>query len=231
MSWIRKEVDVEVSKELEFSNTNISKTDAYEVEIKEAYLKESADKQSESMSLVISAETENGETVKTYFTIVGRDGNAYFETTRKGKTVKKQHFGLSIINTLFQIVLGEEIFDVEPSETKFSVWNKEDNEMQEVTGDGFPELIGSKAGVCVQMIRKIRGKDSSEYPEISHFFDAQTGLFAEEEDSDKRKLDRWLSSCKEFKIIEEEVKKTSSFGKKPSTSENGEAPKSKWGRG
>ena len=231
MSWIKKESNVEVAQELEFSNTNISKTDAYEVEIKEAYLKDSADEQSKSVSLVVLGETEDGDTVKTYFTIMGRDGNTFYETTYKGKKSKKQHFGLSTANTLFKIALdGKEIFDLEPSETKFSQWNKEAKEMEEHTGDGFPDLVGAKIGVTVQMIRKIQGKDSSEYPEISHFFNLETGLFSEEEDSDRRKLDRWLNSAKEFKVIEEEVKQSSSFGKKADASADGEDKPRKWGK-
>ena len=232
MAWIKKDSTAEVSQELEFENTNITKTDAYEAEITEAYLKNSADEQSKSVSLVINAKTEDGDTVKTYFTVMGRDGNTFFESTYKGKKVKKQHFGLSIANSLFKIAFdGKEIFDVEPAETTFSQWNKEDKEMEEHSGDGFPDLVGKKIGLCVQMIRKISGKDSSEYPEVTHFFDTETGLFSEEEDSDRRKLDRWLSSAKEFKVIEEEAKVKTSFGKKADAGTDGEAPKKKkWGK-
>jgi len=45
MAWIKKDSTAEVSQELEFENTNITKTDAYEAEITEAYLKNSADEQ------------------------------------------------------------------------------------------------------------------------------------------------------------------------------------------
>jgi len=222
--WIKKSADVEVSKELEFENQNIDKTDAYEVTITEAYLKESSDEQSKSMSLVINAETKDGDNVKTYFTVTGRDGETYFKTTHKGKEVKKQHFGLSIANSVFLMLLKQEIFDIEPAKTSFKQWNKENKEMESCTGDGFPELIGKKVGVCVQMIKKINGKDSSQYPEIAHFFDLATGLFAEEEPSNRRKLDRWLSSAKEYKVVEEKEVK-SSFGKKPE-----EKKQNKWSK-
>ena len=229
--WIKKDKEVEVATELESSVNNIAKTDAYEVTIKEAYLKESADEQSKSVSLVVAVEDEHGETAKTYFTIMGRDGNTFYKTTYKGKETKKQHFGLSTVNTMFKILLGKEIFDCEPSETKFQQWNKEDKEMEEHTGDGFPELIGMKVGTCIQMIRKIKGKDSSEYPEIAHFFNLETGLFADEVDSDRRKLDRWLNSAKDFKVIEEEAfEKKSSFGKKSEGSSDGETKPKKWGK-
>lgn len=228
--WIKKDTTVQETKEMEFDNQSITKTDAYEVTVTEAYLKESAAEQSKSVSLVISVETEDKEVAKTYFTIMGRDGNTFYESTYKGKTVKKQHFGLSTVNSLFKIALDKEIFDVEPSDTKYSQWNKEDKEMEEQSGDGFPDLIGKKVGVCVQMVRKIQGKDSSEYPEIAHFFSVESGLFADEEDSNRRKLDRWLNSAKEYKIIEDEVKKSSSFGKKAETKDGEPAPRKKWGK-
>jgi len=230
MAWIKRDEEVEVSQELEYSNNSIQETNAYECEVTEAYLQESKQEGSKSQSLVISVKNDKDETAKTYFTIMGRDGNTYFTSTFKGKTVKKQHFGLGIVNTLFKITLGKEIFDCEPSNTTFEQWNKEDKEMEKLDGDGFPELVGKKIGTCIQMIRKISGTNSSEYPEIKHFFDLETGLFADEEDSDRRKLDRWLASSKPFHVIEEEAPK-SSFGKKATSTPSEDAPKKRrWGK-
>jgi len=233
MSWIKKEAEVEVAEELEYSNSRLTVTDAYEIEITEAYLKPSADKDSKSMSLVISGKTEDELTATTYFTVMGRDGETFFESTVKGKKVKKQHFGLNIVNTLFQIVLdGKEIFECEPAEVEYQVWDKEDKEMVDTKGDGFPELIGKKVGITYQMRREINGKDSKEFGEITHFFDSETGLFCGEEDSDNRKLDKWLNSKKEF-IVKEVEAPRSSFGKKKTEKdEDGvEKPKKrKWGK-
>lgn len=228
MAWIKKATDVEVSKELESSSLRITTTNAYGCTVTEAYLQEGKDADSKSVSLAISIKTQDGEDAKTFFTVFGRDGNTYFTSTTGGKTVKKQHFGLSIVNSLFKIALGKEIFDCEPTQTTYQKWNNDDKTMETVEADGFPELVGAKVGVCVQMIRKIKGKDSSEYPEIAHFFNLETGLFADEEPSDKRKLDRWLASAKDFKVIEEQAPK-SAFGKKEEATT--EAPvKKKWGK-
>ena len=84
MAWLKKESNVEVGGELEFSNNAISETNAYEVEITEARLAESKDAQSKSMSLVIGVKTEDGQTNKTFFTIMGKDGKTYFESTVAG---------------------------------------------------------------------------------------------------------------------------------------------------
>lgn len=229
MAWIKKVVDVVVDNEMEFSGANrIAETNAYEVEITEAYLQDSKADGSKSSSLVIEVKNEDGATAKTFFTITGKDGQTFFTSTAGGKTVKKQHFGLSIANTLFKLLLDKEIFDAEPTGTTYKKWNKESKELETLEADGFPELIGKKIGTCIQMIRKISGKDSSEYPEITHFFNIETGLFADEEQSDKRKLDRWLASAKDFKVIEEEAPKTS-FGKKAEKTEDTPVKK-KWGK-
>jgi len=226
MSWIQKNTEVEVSKELEFNNNRVTETNAYSAIITEAYLKDSSDKTSKSQSLVIGVKTEDGDTATTYFTIKGRDGNTYFKSTVAGKEVLKQHFGLNIVSSLFKIALNKEIFDCEPSETTCQQWNKETKEMETLEVMGFPELIDKPVGICVQMIRKIDGKNSSEYPEISYFFDKETGLFADEKSGEKRtKLDRWLASAKDFKVVEEKAPK-SSFGKKDTTADK---PKRKWG--
>lgn len=228
--WIKKEADVVVDKELDFESNRIYKTDAYEAEITEAYLQKGKD--SDSMSVVISIKNDEGNEGKTYFTIMGRDGKTYFESTVAGKQVKKQMFGLSIVNTLFEIVLGKEIFDVEPSETTYKVYDKEAKEYNEVKGDGFPELIGKRVGVCYQMYREINGTDSKEYGQITHFFDPETGLFANEEPSDKTKLDKWLRTAKEYIVKEVEAPKRTSFGKKKDEqSVDGEtATRRRWGR-
>jgi len=227
MSWIKKNTEVQVDAELEFSSSRITETNAYSVEITEAYLQSSKDESSKSVSLVIAVKTEDGDTAKTFFTIMGRNGETYFESTVAGKTVKKQHFGLSIVNSVFKILLDKEIFDCEPSDTTFQKWDNEAKEMNTEKADGFPELVGKTIGVCVQMIRKIQGKNSSEYPEIVHFFNTETGLFSEEQDSPKRKLDRWLASAKDFKVIEEEAPK-SSFGKKSNPDDK--PTRRKWGK-
>ena len=72
--------------------------------------------------------------------------------------VKKQHFGLTIVNTAFKIALGKEIFDIEPTkEIEYEAYNKDEEKMVTLKGDGFPDLIGKKIGVCVQIIREIQG--------------------------------------------------------------------------
>lgn len=230
MAWIKKVSDVVVDKELEGGISKIAETNAYNVEIEEVYLKQSNTDGSEAVSLAVAVKTKDGEVAKTFFTIMGKDGNTYFESTVGGKKVKKQHFGLSIANSLFKIVLGKEIFDCEPSETTYRQYNKDTKEMETLEADGFPELVGKTVGVCAQMVRKIKGKDSTEYPEIVHFFDTETGLFADEEDNGgKRKLDRWLASAKDYKIIEEEAPK-SSFRKKADSDGDDKPAKRKWGK-
>ena len=79
MAWISKNSEVEVSKELEFDNSNIQETNAYEVEITECRLAESTAQGSKSVSLVVGIKTEEDETAKTFFTVMGRDGNTYYE--------------------------------------------------------------------------------------------------------------------------------------------------------
>lgn len=141
MAWISKNSEVEVSKELEFDNSNIQETNAYEVEITECRLAESTAQGSKSVSLVVGVKTEEDETAKTFFTVMGRDGNTYYESTIKGKKVKKQHFGLSTVNTLFKIALDKEVFDCEPEEVTYKAWDKEDKTMKDTQGNGFPEII------------------------------------------------------------------------------------------
>lgn len=228
--WIKKENDVEVSKELEYEDTSIQKTNAYSAKITECRLANSKTAGSKSVSLVVGVETEDGETNRTYFTIIGKDGETFFTTQYKGKPIKKQHFGLSIANTLFQIVLGKEIFDVEPTEVEYEVFDKEEKEMVKEKGDGFPDLIGAEVGICLQRYKEIAGSDSKEYGTIEHFFDVETGLFANEDVAEgaKTKLDKWLGSMKEVKVVEKEAQNKSAFGKKKD--DGGEdKPKSKWG--
>ena len=230
MSWIKKVEDVEVIQELEFNNSKISASNAYEVEITGARLQQAKDETSKSVSLVIDVKTEDGETAREFFTIFGRDGEPFFVDKRTG--VKKQHFGLTIVNTAFKIALGKEIFDIEPKEIEYEVYSKDEEKMVTLKGDGFPDLIGKKIGVCVQIIREIQGQDSRETPSIEHFFDAETGLFEGEAPSGKPKLNKWLDKMKEFKeVIREEPKKANWGGKKEeSKSEKEEPKKSKWGR-
>ena len=239
MAWIKKTEDVVVDNELE-GVEKISKTDAYELEITQAYTQASKTPGSSSMSIVISSkDVESGEVNTTYFTVLGKDGNPYYVAKVGNKEVKKYLFGLNIVNTLFGIALGKEVFDVEPSSMKIEKWNNDAKAMEEVTVDGFPDLIGKKIGACVQMHREINGQDSKEYANIAHFFDPETGLFYNEEDSDKRKLDKWLNGKKEFitKVVEDQPKRQSSFGKKKDSdgtsggSEDGAPKASRWGRG
>ena len=235
MSWIKKTEGVEVAQEMEYESNRIEKTDAMEVEITEAYLQNSQQDDSKSVSVVIAVKDKDGLTNRSRFTIMGRNGETFFESTFKGKKVKKQHFGLSIVNTLFMIALDKEIFDIEPSETKYTQWNKEDKEMEDVTGDGFPDLIGKKIGICHQMIREIDGTDTKEWGEIAHFFDIETGLFAGEEESDNTKLDKWMHKAekKPYIIKEASAKPKSSFGRKKADGEakdGEEKPRKKWGK-
>lgn len=224
MSWIKKEENIEKQEELG-GVSSISTTDAYELKIKEAYLKESSVQGSQSLSFVLNAETENAELVKTYFVLQGKDGKGYWE--RDGR--RYEHFGFVIAKTVFGLVLKKEIYDVPPVDGFYMDWDNDAKKMVETKGRVFSELIGKTVGACVQMNRKIAGADTKEYPEITHFFDVETGLFYTEEDTGKkRKLDKWLDNKKDYKIIEE-TKKESSFGKKQST-EDGEPKKNKWAR-
>lgn len=229
-AWIKKEEEVEVSKELEYENTSISESNAYEVEITECRIANSTVKGSKSVSVVVGVKDENGDSNRTFFTVMGKDGNTYFESSYQGKTVKKQHFGLSIVNTLFQLVEGREVFDMEPSEVTYEVWNKDEKKKEEKKGDGFPSLVGKKIGACIQMTKEISGADSKEYGTIEHFFDLESGLmFEENPDSTRTKLQKWLGSMKDYKIIEKEAQNKSSFGAKKESSDK--APKkSKWGQ-
>ena len=108
--WIKKEEEVVVVEELSSGSDRIQESNAYEVTITGARLAESQQKDSKSLSLVIDVSTENGETAREFFTILGKDGKSYFVDKRSN--VKKQHIGLTIANSLFQLVLDKEIFDV-----------------------------------------------------------------------------------------------------------------------
>lgn len=228
MSWIKKEKDVEEIEELGGSSL-IQASNAYEVEITGARLAKG--KETESLSLVIEVKNDVGETAREFFTVNGRDGKTYFLDKRNG--AKKQHIGLTIVNSLFQLVLDKEIFEVEPVEIEYKVYNKDTEEFETTTADGFPELIGKKVGVCVQIERTVEGENSREQPRIEHFFNVETGLFNKEEavQGAKTKLDKWLDRKKDFKEIIKEVKK-SSFGKvaETKTDEVATVTKSKWGR-
>ena len=141
---------------------------------------------------------------------------------------------MTIVNSLFQLVLDKEIFDIEPKEVEYKIYNKETEELEDVKGDGFPDLIGKSVGACIQIERIIEGADSKESPRIEHFFNVETGLFNKEEPKEgaKTKLDKWLDKKKEFKEIIKEVKERTNFGgKKETTEASSEEPKkSKWGR-
>lgn len=232
MAWIKKEEEIVVVEELSSGSDRIQESNAYEVTITGARLSESQQKNSKSLSLVIDVANENGETAREYFTILGKDGNTYFIDKRSN--VKKQHIGLTIVNSLFQLVLDKEIFDIEPKEVEYKIYNKETEELEDVKGDGFPDLIGKSVGACIQIERIIEGADSKESPRIEHFFNVETGLFNKEEPKEgaKTKLDKWLDKKKEFKEIIKEVKERTNFGgKKETTEASGEEPKkSKWGR-
>lgn len=234
MAWIKRDTQVEVREELEYESSSITVTNAYECEVTEAYLKESADDKSKSLSLVIGVKTDAGENARSFFTVLGRDGESYFTKTINGKTIKMQHIGLSIVNTLFGIALGKEIFDCEPSDVTYEQYNKDTKSRDEVTGDGFPDLIGKRIGTCIQMNREINGADSKEYSSIEHFFDIETGLFYKEEESENTKLNKWLKSAKDFKVKEAREVPKSSFGgksKAPDKEASADAPVKKgWGR-
>jgi len=232
MSWIKREEEIVVVEELSSGSDRIQESNAYEVTITGARLAESQQKDSKSLSLVIDVANENGETAREYFTILGKDGNTYFIDKRSN--VKKQHIGLTIVNSLFQLVLDKEIFDIEPKEVEYKIYNKETEELEDVKGDGFPDLIGKSVGACIQIERIIEGADSKESPRIEHFFNVETGLFNKEEPKEgaKTKLDKWLDKKKEFKEIIKEVKERTNFGGKKETTETSseEPKKSKWGR-
>ncbi len=235
--WIKKDETVEVSQEMEYESNRIEKTDAMEVEITEAFLQNSLQENSKSVGVVIAVKNDEGLTTRTKFTIIGKDGETFFMSTYKGKKTKKQHFGLSIVNTLFMLALDKEIFDIEPSETKFTMWNKDDKEMEDHKGDGFPDLVGKKIGICHQMIREIDGTETKEFGEIAHFFDLATGLFAGEEEGDNTKLDKWIKKAEKKPFIIKEAsdeKPKSRFGKKKAeegeAKEGGEKPKKRWGK-
>ena len=222
MSWITRDENVETQEEMG-GVSGVKVTDAYKATIKEAYVKDSTVEGSQSMSIVISAETTDGELVKTYYTIQGKNGKGYYE--RDGK--RFQHIGTGIVKTVFKILLDKEIYDVEPVDGTYKGWDNDTKKQIDVNGRVFADVIGKEIGICVQMIRKIAGTDTKEYGEIAHFFDIETGLFAGEVDSGKkRKIDKWLDGRKEYKIIEEK-QVSSSFGKKAEAS--ADTGRSKWG--
>lgn len=232
MSWIKKDEEIVVIEELSSNDSRIQTSNAYEVEITGARL--SKGKESDSLSLIIDVKNEDGETAREFFTIMGKDGNTYFIDKRTN--VKKQHIGLTIVNSLFQLVLDKEIFEVEPTEIEYQAYNKDLEEFETLTADGFPDLIGKTVGVCIQIERTIEGAESKEQPRIEHFFNPETGLFNKEEPKEgaKTKLDKWLDKKKEFKEIVKEVKKSAFAAKKEdkkeSTSTIEEPKKNKWGR-
>jgi len=231
MAWIKKDEAVEVAVELESDFSKIETTDAYEVKVTEAYVADSQDAQSKSMSLYVSVEDENGDTNRSRFTLTGRDGNTFYMGKSKGQDVKKQHFGLSVANTLFDIALGKEIFDIEPQEVDIKSWDADTKSMIDAKAEGFPDLVGKTIGICLQMKREISGTDSKEWGEIAHFFDLETGLMSGEVESDRTKLDKWLKNKKEFIVKEVEAPaRSSSFGKKKEETADGEAPKKRWGK-
>lgn len=228
--WIKKDADAEVQGELESDFQKLDTTDAYAVEITEAYLANSQQEGSKSVSVYISVKDEEGSVAKTRFTIMGKDGETfYMGKDGKGNAVKRQHIGLNQVNTAFKIALGKEIFDCEPSETEYKLWDNDAKTMVDAKGDGFPELIGKTIGICYQMKREIAGADTKEFGEIAHFFDNDTGLFAEEVESDRTKLEKWMKNKKEYIVKTIEIKKSSSFGKKQEPTADGETPKKKWG--
>lgn len=231
--WIKKNEDVVVVEELSSNDSRIQVSNAYEVEITGARLAESTVKNSKSLSLIIDVKNEDGETAREFLTIQGKDGLTYF--TDKKTNVKKQHIGLTIANSLFQLVLDKEIFEVEPSEIEYQAYNKDIEAFEDLKGDGFPDLIGKKVGVCIQIERVIEGADSKESPRIEHFFNVETGLFNKEvlDENKKTKLDKWLDKKKEFKeVIKEVTESRSSFGgaKKEESKSEEEPKKNKWGR-
>jgi len=226
--WLQK---TEENLNLEETTSDFSKievTDAYTVKITEAYTAPSKDPQSKSLSLWVSVENEDGETGRTRFTLTGRDGNTFY-INKKGE--KAAHIGLKIANSLFQIALGKEIFDVEPSEVDIKVWDNDSKEMVDAKADGFPELIGKTVGIQYQMHRTISGTDSKEYGEITRFFDNETGLGFGEVESNRTKLDAFLRNKKEFIVTEETApQRSSSFGKKAEPTEDGAPVQKRWGK-
>ena len=226
--WITKTDNVEVNEEMESDFSKIEKTDAYEVEITGARLAKSKTERSKSVSLVVEAKTDDGDNISTYFTIMGKDGKTYYKYNNN----LKQHFGLSTVNTLFGIVLDKEIFDVEPSDIKYSGWDADAKARVEMDGEGFPDLIGKRVGITVQMTREIAGADTKEFGTIEHFFNLETGLFhteVEPEAGKKTKLDKWIGRAKEYKIVEAKPAAKSSFAK-PKAETGAEAPKRRWGK-
>ena len=231
MSWITKSENVVENVELEGGVFGIDESGAYAVKITQAYLQESKAADSQSVSLVIGIETEDGKKGIAYKTILGRDGQTFFVMNKNGNSEKREHFGLSISNTMFEIVLGKSIFDVEPVSMDVEKWNFDKKEMETVKVDGFPELIGKEIGVCWRITREIDGVNSKERGDIEHFFDKDSGLFYDEEDSTSRKIDRWQNMVSKKPIIIKEVAQQtkSSFGQKKETAD-GETPVKKWGR-
>ena len=109
--------------------------------------------------------------------------------------------------------------------------------MEDAEGDGFPELIGKKIGICHQMNREINGTDTKEWGEIAHFFDPETGLFHGEVETGITKLDKWMIKAekKPYIVKEAEAEKPKSrFGQKKAeegeAKEGEEKPKKKWGK-
>jgi len=228
--WLKKESGIEKNAEMESDFNRIEKTDAYEVQITQAYVRESASADSKSISLVVSVkDIETEATNTTYFTLTNRSGETFYIRNINGVDKKYEMFGLSLANAMFNILLGKDIFDFEPQDMTTELWDKDAKAMKETTVSGFHDLVGKNIGVTIQMRRELDGQNSKEFGTIDHFFDPKSGLFHNEEDSNNRKLDRWLNKKKEFIIKEVAQQQKSSFGKKKETTDGAEKPR-KWGR-
>lgn len=232
MAWLNEGKSVIVQEELGGGN-KIEESGAYEIEITSAYLSHSRQANSKSVSLciegVFAEEGKEDKTIMEFFTIMGKDGKAFY-TRNYGRGAKNfQHIGLRIVNSAFKILLDKTIFDIEPQPMTYEKWDNELKERVSEKGDGFPDLIGKKIGICVQMIREIKGQKSKELSDLVHFFDYGTGLFADEVNSDHKKIDKWLRLKKDFivKEVEEYEAPQSSFGQ--ADDESGEKKPSPWG--
>ena len=224
--WLNRDADV---VEPDYYKEKVSVTNAYAGTVTQCRLNDSKQKGSKSVSLFIEVTTTDDEVATEFLTITGKDGNTFYINKKDGS--KRQHIGLGTANTLFLLTLGKEIFDIEPTNIEYEAYDKENEEMKTVSGQGFPEMIGKEIGIAVQVTKEGEGADIKFGTEIQHFFNPVTGTYWNESDKGAgytRKIDKWIKKAPEYKVIEAYAPKRSFGGDKKSDTNAGESKG--WGR-